>query len=274
MSARTADWLVVSPAMAGGWLTSPETNGPNRPLNTKIVKRYARAIENDAWLPTGEAIKFAETGQLLDGQHRLGAIVLADKPVEMLVVRGLPLEAQTVMDTGRQRAASDVLAMHGYRNGKTLAAAAKILWVIERDGSLPSAQQQLEVTNDEVLDYVENHPELVSTADVVVSNHRRSYLCTPANYLAAMVLMMRVDGDAAMEFHEAFRSGAGLQAGNPIHTLRERLLQAGVKHERLSAYLQLSALLRTWNAWRKGERMARFQFYKDGEPIAMPEKLR
>lgn len=270
----SAEWELISPAQAGAWLTSPEVMGVNRNLNTKVVKRYARSIERDGWLITGEAIKFGENGQLLDGQHRLGGVVLADRSIIVLVVKGLPLEAQVVMDTGRPRAASDVLTMNGYRNSKTLAAAAKTLLVLDRDGGLPVAEAQLDVTNDEVLQYVESHPELVSTATLVVSNHHRSYLCTPANYLAAMVLLMRVDSEAAVDFHEAFRSGIGLAAGNPILTLRERLIQANSRHEKLTPYMQLSAVLRTWNAWRKGEQMRRFLFYSSGAAIPMPDKLR
>ena len=90
----------VSPSMAEKMLGR---NTRNRSLNQRQVTRWAQSMTAGEWLVTGEAIKIASTGDLLDGQHRLAAVIESGCTVLMLVVKGLHPETQDVMDTGRAR---------------------------------------------------------------------------------------------------------------------------------------------------------------------------
>lgn len=265
----------ITPGRAADWLTSPRTAGPNRHLDMRMVHEYARSMRDGRWLMTGEAIKFGEDGRLKDGQHRLNAVVQAEQPVSMLVVRGVPNDAQDVMDTGRKRTVADALSIHLIRNATATAAVTRRLILIDRLGTLPMGNggYNTGVTAPEVLTYLQSHPEVEEVANMVCAN-RQHCPCPLSSYLTALVLMYRVDAEQAAAFDAAFRSGAGLSAGNPIHTLRERLIQASLKRENLNSYVLVSALLRTWNAWRKGERLVRFPFYNNTGPIPMPDKLR
>ena len=53
------------------------------------AEKLARDIKAGTFLLTHQGIAFDEDGILLDGQHRLAAVVMANKPVEMLVSRGI-----------------------------------------------------------------------------------------------------------------------------------------------------------------------------------------
>ena len=86
-----------------------EGNENNRRLNMATVDYYRRQIENGVWQINGESIKLDDRGYLLDGQHRLLAIVKANKPVTTLVVRGLSSEAFKTIDAGKSRSMSDYL---------------------------------------------------------------------------------------------------------------------------------------------------------------------
>jgi len=263
----------ISPEQAYEWLTGAEYAGPNRNVNPATVARYARRMSAGGWRLTGEAIKFGESGRLLDGQHRLTAIFESGHTVRILVVRGVEDAAQDVMDTNRLRRAGDVLAIHGKRNTTIVAAAARLLISMDRTGTIPLGGNRMgDATTDEVLEYVQAHPELETLADDGL--WRGQLPMPPSAYLAGLVLVARVDGDAASEFDAAFRTGAGLERGNPILTLRERLIQAQARREKLSTYVLLCALLRTWNAWRTGQEWHRFLFYTKGIPIQMPEGLK
>lgn len=83
----TAVVIDVTPELARVWLRA---NTRNRNTRERAVTEYARDMVAGHWNLNGEAIKFAYDGSLLDGQHRLRAVIEADATVQMLVVVGLP----------------------------------------------------------------------------------------------------------------------------------------------------------------------------------------
>ena len=77
----------VTPALALEWL---EKMGANRSVAQRYVEAFARDMRAGEWTLNGETIKFDVQGRLVDGQHRLWAVVQADVTVEMDVARDVP----------------------------------------------------------------------------------------------------------------------------------------------------------------------------------------
>jgi hypothetical protein len=74
------------------------------------VDYLAGCISRGEWLLTHQGIAFAPDGRLLDGQHRLMAIVKSGLPVQIQVSMGVQPDTFDVIDTGSvKRSASDVL---------------------------------------------------------------------------------------------------------------------------------------------------------------------
>jgi len=88
----------------------------NRKISIPHVYNLKLAMLNKEWVSDGSDIKFDIEGRLIDGQHRLEAIIRAGIPVEMLVTRGLSHEAAQVMDRGKTRSVSDVLKLTSNNN--------------------------------------------------------------------------------------------------------------------------------------------------------------
>ncbi|MGW2238572.1 hypothetical protein ACWCWE_31920, partial [Streptomyces sp. NPDC001759] len=86
----------VSPQLAADWLTR---NTSNRPLSKSTVQHLAGQIQRGEWQLTHQGIAFDEDDVLIDGQHRLAAIVKAGVTVPLTVTHGVPRTAFTVMDT-------------------------------------------------------------------------------------------------------------------------------------------------------------------------------
>jgi hypothetical protein len=78
-----------------------------------VVRSFAEAMRRGEWLVTHQGIAFDVNGVLVDGQHRLAAVIEADQPVEMTVFTEVPEGAFDVLDTGKRRTAADVLAIEG-----------------------------------------------------------------------------------------------------------------------------------------------------------------
>jgi len=63
----------ITPQQARHWLE--HNNNHNRHLNPTTVKKYASDMREGNWQMNSMPIVFSDTGQLLDGQHRLAACV-------------------------------------------------------------------------------------------------------------------------------------------------------------------------------------------------------
>lgn len=102
-----AEIVNVTPQMASDWL---KLNTDNRPLRRSVVDGFKYALMRGEYITTHQGIAFSDKGVLLDGQHRLTAISeLRDGAYQMLVVRGVSVDAFKVMDIGVKRTNADAL---------------------------------------------------------------------------------------------------------------------------------------------------------------------
>lgn len=262
----TTEIVKVTPAMAEKWLGK---NVKNRNLAQRDVNRYAKAMERGEWLITGEAIKFAGTGELLDGQHRLAAIVQTGRTIPLLVVRGLHSEVQDVLDTGKARTAADQLAIHGYVNSMLLAAAAKIV-ILYEGGMFYRDNKHQAVSHRQILDYVEDNSMLAFAA---ARARAVSKACDIQPAVAAMTYyeLMKLSDEKAMEFFDRLTDGANLPPGSPILALRARLRSIRDERTNLPMEAKVALVFRAWNAWRAGRKLAALPLYRSGELIPCPE---
>ena len=102
----TMEMILVTPAVALNFLTN---NRKNRTIRRQRVLQYARSMEHGRWMHTGEPIMFDTDGNLINGQHRLIAIVLSGKSIWMFVCDDLPSDVRTVIDGNKPRSAADLL---------------------------------------------------------------------------------------------------------------------------------------------------------------------
>ena len=101
----------VTPTKAAEWLA--KHNIKNRRLRKRHVSMLASDMSAGRWRMTHEAIGFDESGRLIDGQHRLSAVVESGKPQEFLVVRKLPEGTQLFVDNGCRRSLADAATFEG-----------------------------------------------------------------------------------------------------------------------------------------------------------------
>ena len=101
----------ITPELAGEYLLR---NKRNRPMSDRHVSGFVKSINAGEFQLTHQGIAFFEDGSLADGQHRLKAIVLSGKPVQMVVSYGVPFNASTSIDTQlRSRSYADALTIEG-----------------------------------------------------------------------------------------------------------------------------------------------------------------
>ena len=104
------DVVSVTPATAREWLKLNMDN--NRHLRPAVVRRYATDMRNGNWELTGVPIVFNKSGKLVDGQHRLNAVIRADVAVDMAVVRNVA-DSVKIYDRGIGRTTQDIFRIAG-----------------------------------------------------------------------------------------------------------------------------------------------------------------
>lgn len=120
-----AKQLLVTPEMATEFLSR---NNINRKVKSHLVKKYARDMANGRWHSTGDTLQFSVAGKVLEGQHRLHAIIQANTPINMICVYDIDEAAMKVLGTGSPRSTADVLGMYGVANATRIGAAARLLF--------------------------------------------------------------------------------------------------------------------------------------------------
>ncbi len=100
-----SEMILVTPEMATQFLAF---NEQNRRVRAGWGDYLAYSIRSGEWKATHQGIAFSDSGRLIDGQHRMMAIVKADIPVNVMVTYGLPDDAFTVIDNGVKRTDEDL----------------------------------------------------------------------------------------------------------------------------------------------------------------------
>ena len=111
--AMKTELITITPKMAEEFLAKNMKR--NRPVMKSTVNAYARTMKAGGWNTTHQGIAFNDKGELIDGQHRLHAIIAANVPITMNVtydVHQIPGEAFTI-DMGRKRTYGNIAVMSG-----------------------------------------------------------------------------------------------------------------------------------------------------------------
>ena len=207
----------VTPQMATKWL---EGNTHNRRLRQTRVDQYARDMRNGQWLVTHQGVAFTPDGVLVDGQHRLWAVIESGCTVPMLVFHGLPVESQLVIDDHLGRNIIDsVVLTNGDERLTTLLAAVMRRAIKGLDGVWPR------MTKPEIMALWEKWSTwiLAVWAYFPASKAR----CTTSAVLAPLVRAHRSPAlrDDVKEFCEILYSGqTHRKRDKVVVTLRDQLL--------------------------------------------------
>jgi len=259
--------VTVTPRKAAEYL---ERNTANRPLAARTVREFAEAMRRGEWRVTHQGIAFDTTGALVDGQHRLAAIIEADLPVEVTMFTEVPVGAFDVLDTGRRRNAADVLAIEGERSAVMLAAMVRTVWLYEHRPELNWSGGDAGVTNHQIVATLEQHPKLRDFIGVGEQIAAGTGMIKSAAG-AASYLVTQVSSRDVTAWFDGIIEGTGLAKGDPRLLFRRVMFahtrkQAGVVLRRRETREHVTLYLKAFNAWTSGTPLTQLK-YIPREPV-------
>lgn len=257
----TTEWVDVTPTTAKDWLTRNIEH--NRNLKEHLIGGMARDMAEGKWRQNGAAIVFDDQGRLIDGQHRLNAIVKSGATIRMLVVANVHSQAFTTIDQGAKRTAADILHTLGEKDAAVLGSAMQLIWRDLR--SLDPFQGVYSPSMTEAADTVRQVPEVRG----VINRARCVFGLLPPS--VAVWLRWRfeqADRELAHNFFQALASGENLKRGDPRYTLREALITRQGPSMRLDRKYKAAITIKAWNAVRQHREVRHLRWTKDeGFPV-------
>jgi hypothetical protein len=186
---RSSEWETITPDKARKYLATSEGN-PRYGASSKVVNRDAVTklvadMRANKWVDTGEAIQFDWNGHLINGHHRLTAIIQSEKSQEILVVRGISPMAKRYIDTSTKRSLVQRLASEGFgveiANTKTVGALR--LAVCFRKGASFATHT---MSDDWFVGFIDDHIEAYSFAYEAAGLNSKKNLTSGAEFAHAL----------------------------------------------------------------------------------------
>lgn len=258
------EMVKVDAETAQSWLDNCNTH--NRKIREAHVLTMARDMNKGRWSFNGAPIVFGTDGTLLDGQHRLAAVVKSKSAIPFLVLRGVSEDAQHTMDTGARRTAADAWELAGRdNNARRITAVARFALIVDNkvDGE--------KVSTAEIFDFVDHNPLIIHCVNAAGANWKSSGM-TPRVYDYCFWRLTEVDRDDALEFFRALHDLTDLPTGSPIAALHRRLMAGNyISRRQLDAEATVSLVFRAWNAWRGGRSLTKLQAVsRTGSKVNIP----
>lgn len=272
----------IWPQMAAEML---ENNLKNRKVSQNVVDLFARDMANGEWELNGESIKFDKNGRLIDGQHRLLAIIKAGVSVQTFVVRGLNPETIYTQDTGRRRSLKDAFDVEGIKYSNLIPGIIKSHnslqlsghnYVRESESIMNKGARSL--TNKEALAIYHQDPETWDHIAAFTSAVCAHMSLLKTSELGGIYAYLYKNLGYSMPTIEQFfneLTDAKPTSNNTIRLLRKRLLDAKLHpRDTLVPRYRFAIIVRTWNAYINGEnlRVLRWDFETQGIPTFQENK--
>jgi hypothetical protein len=230
----------ITPEIAEQYLAQ---NGRNRKILAAHVDSIARDIRAGNWMMNAQPICFSRAGRLLNGQHRLSAVLQAGEAIEVPVMRGLPDEAYATYDLHAKKGPQLGAAFEQFGDRALIAAAAVLLWKHELK---PAGIRNAKPTPAEVMRIIEEHPRLLEMRTF----GRKMVEFGRGSVMAYAAYCIERDNHAlGTVFLERFETGADLPRGHLILDLRKRMQV--LRRERASQEEQLKEFLQAWARFKE-----------------------
>ena len=256
--------VMVDPEMARDIL---KRSRYNRAISQSTVNRYVRDMRALDWVFNGQAVIFNGSPEdregeleLLNGGHRLTAVMQGNVTVPLLFVSGITPAAIRTMDTGRARSFAQMLSIDGETSPEVLAALIATLHNYREHGDWRGRKYSTSVL------YKTLAREGQRARDVAKERNHKNQGKLSKGLLATLdYLFGELNPIQSKEFCDALRDGINLDKDDPRHAAREWLIRTSDDDEYNSEDVAW-VLIEAWNRFRAGEKWSKVRV-----PGAKPE---
>lgn len=245
-----------------------EANTKNRNLSPALVYRYSKDIANGCWKEdTAEAIKISKTNVVLDGQHRLHAIIKANKPTYMHVVVDLEDSIFDVLDTGKSRSVNDAFKIDGIKQSNNIPSII-LKYRLLKKGKVKSDGRKDTTTNAEILEfYKQKESYWQNIGKKSISWYAQfAKILSPSMIGGFYSFLSDISQKDAEDFMNQLATGNDVKS-NSINLLRAKLMTDKIAPKKMPIELRSALIIKAWNFYRKNENPKLLKWDASVEPF-------
>lgn len=251
---KVSSLKLITPEIAAEYDKKNKDNYRSK-RNTHI-ERLANDILNYRWTISGQTITFDKNGTLVDGQHRLAAIIRAGVSVPNIVVFNLPSESKLVVDDRPGRTLSDRLGYLEKDHKRILASTLNLAYSVDKN-----TQKKFSGSHPELIDYLEDHQEIeLSVSKYSFRNANSPISPTVASF--CHYSFSKISADYADEFLSKLIYGNELKKEDPIFILRNFIFDTKRRGSKIESKFLISYIFQVWNAKRENKKITRQKLVK------------
>ena len=246
----------VTPTMAQKYL---ETSAGNRPISMTTVKSYAATMENGGWKVNGVPIVFDSNGNLIDGHHRLQALILANRSIELTVTRGVEPDVFTTFDCGRRRNLGQILAMCNVADYNKVSGVVSMNIALERYGAIRknNGAKEFRMTNDIYYQKYKEDPDGYVECTKFAEKLYRVAKILRMSWIGGLTYYLTHTGTFELDYVKKFFTAVcNLETSgiNPADELRKFIIRNSRNNEtkKLDQNYLFAIVIKAWNAYVNG----------------------
>jgi hypothetical protein len=269
----------ITPARAESFL---KKNKNNRPVKVSNILKLKNDLQQGNFKLTHQGIALDWEGNLLDGQHRLMAIVESGVTASMYVTYNCDPDIFKVIDSGSTRNTNDVLKLLGVTNYSTVASGIRlILWAWDRYAAQSSITPRkiyktYTTTNAETAEFYTEHAGVLDSLTHQARALRKQNACLMQSSILAFLFLVMEKQKSVIKAHDFIQRvavGANLQNGSVELALSKFI---NIRHLDLQGYkkgeFMLMAYIKAFNRYLAGDSLLLFRMGStDTMPVIMEE---
>ena len=278
----TTGWNDIDPAKAVALLLRNRP-GANRQISPTTIIYYAKQMAAGAWKKTGQAILIDSDGVLIDGQHRLYAAVVSGSTINSFVVTEVPAQVAlfAYIDNSKARSSADALQTAGFNGvSPTIAKVIKFAHELELGCYNPAGPSRpSRMTPAELLGVVDKYPHVQAASRAATFDYKPmvDLVGSSKKYVIATFTMLVADlyGEETgfYEVENFFDDVTNVDLSEadkhePAAALKKKLESSlNAKKATLEPHEVMAALIKAFNAWKKGATIKTFVVLDAGQKM-------
>lgn len=258
----------VTPTMAKKWLDAK--HGGQRNITPLRVAALAKAMAAGEWTDSNDAICFDKLGFLVNGQHRMAAVVKSGATCRFVVMRDVDEASMGTIDTCRPRSLGDNITMDGGSCGKWAEAIVRAMFAWDNGFTqLRGGNDNAKASRAEYLAYYRQHEKEITDSFQARKYTTLTRFIPPAIASALWIIFGRIDTGQRDEFLAQVNAPEGILREEPEYMLHTVYNNHKLKRISVSRDIQFFFAIKAWNMRRTGKR-TQVLSYKPDEGRLIP----
>ena len=235
----------------------------NNNINRKVVKAnlsfLTREMKDGRFVYNGESIIISSLNNLMDGQHRLMAIIASGKSIYMNLVQGVEEIAMATIDTGATRTAGSVFSIANVSSSNNMASMVKRIMEKIDTERITDSSGTIKLSNQELLDFYNNDSERLLSMFGFCNNLYQTNIkfSTPA-LLSAYLYLFSLEDKRAKSFIRELITGNRETESNAVIKLRDKMINNKISVNKYSKTYERDLIIYTWRKYIDGKDISHF----------------